>query len=436
MGSGISSSGANSITKRYREDFLIGKGGSGSVFLAKDLRTKTEVALKKVDLKHRNSSDLATIDICVNELECFKRISSFPFIVRLHSAYRINSSCYFALDYLGGGDLRRFIRLNGPLEEKTSAYVIACIGAALHHMHSLGVIHRDIKPENIVFDLFGRPYLTDFGISCLSSAENPIPISSSSSGTLMYLAPEVLTPTKYHSHQADFWSLGVIAYELIFQHHPFLAHCPPSIIQFSANEYSSMWTQLHSQATSSPFIDFKSIHQLARHSRFIDNQDNNILPFPNLKIDLNEDGTTPESLQIPLPHTDDDFRSLINGLLDVRIPQRLGNVRNFSEFSHHPVFEKNGIIFHQLHRITAPPLLQSSMIPLSRPRLSPASVQDPFSSFSHESMESNPQLSNLIEQKLSKFHFIVPPESQSQPLSVILFQKNSQAMTKGSTEWS
>jgi serine/threonine protein kinase len=416
MGSGISTSSSETLAKRYRianEDFLIGEGGSSSVLIAKDLQTNIEVALKKVNLRH-GRFDSSTLDVLFNELNCFKRIGSAPFIVQLHSAYRIKSSCYFALEYLGGGDLRRFLRLNDSLQEDTAAYVIASIGSALHHMHCIGIIHRDVKPENIVFDLMGRPYLTDFGVSCLSTSENPIPISSSSSGTLMYLAPEVLTPINHHSHQADFWSLGMIAYEIMFEHRPFAKHCPPSFIQFSVNEYAPMWNHLLKLSTSSPCVDFKAIHE---HSlqEYNESNANGILHFPNLNIYLNEDGTTPSSLQVPLPQSSsktftNEFRSLISGLLDVRIPQRLGNLSNFSNFADHVAFVKHKLLFSQLHLMSPPASLQS--VAVSHSRRSP-SFHDTFSSsFSPSPSPSSELLEaqdfSLIEEKLSKFHFVSP----------------------------
>lgn len=204
----------------------------------------------KNNIKNKNNNNNIINKNNNNNINNFNNFNH-NFIVTLHSAFRHQSCCYLVMDCMSGGDLRHFLKINGPLNEQSVIYIVSCVGSALFHCHSRGVLHRDIKPENIGLDVLGRPYLMDFGISVVSSLENPIPLCESSSGTLPYLAPEVLSSGNCHSYQADYWSLGVMAYELLFNCRPFSRHCPLHSIQFVSNEYGRMWMELKKSLHSS-----------------------------------------------------------------------------------------------------------------------------------------------------------------------------------------
>ena len=317
------------------------------------------------------------------------------------------------MDCLGGGDLRHFLRINGALSEQSVMYIVGCIGSALHHMHERGVLHRDVKPENIGLDILGRPYLTDFGIAVVSSASNPIPICESSSGTLPYLAPEVLAPGNYHSYQADYWSLGVMGYELLFKCRPFGRRCPLLWIQFVANEYGWMWEELSkltmssnaesilppSSPPSSPslFTKFDFSHSSPLDWR---------IPFPELKnLYLNEDNSFPMSLTDVIPDLEtnrtisEECKCLLSGLLDIRIPHRLGNVSKYSEFSQHPSFS-----LLDLSSSSPSPLstLLQSHVPSIPPSLPSLCDEDEDSSHCISSF------SVPLQKKLSEFYYLNP----------------------------
>jgi serine/threonine protein kinase len=376
------------LKSRYRANHMIGCGTFSWVMHATDTFSKGPVALKRVDLNASPTiSPMKAAEIAIAELDAFKRVGRFgpcPFIVNLHSAYHTKTSCFLAMDYLGGGDLRRLLKMHRSMSEDCVAYLVGCIGSALHHLHSRGVIHRDLKPENIAFDLLGRPHLTDFGISVVSTDENPLPICSSSSGTLLYLAPEVLTPSNRHSHQSDFWSLGVIAYELAVHQRPFEKHCPPSFIQFSSNEYSSMWTSLELAKSSATNLDFEKTHEASGNLSHISHSS-----------ELNEDGSVPDSLQVTLPsQLSDEMRAMLNGLLDVRVPQRLGSISRFSLFSDHPLFFKINIVLSHISSLVSPFVLLIEPLPL-------------FANHTFfEDFES--PLPTQVEKKLSDYHFRSP----------------------------
>jgi serine/threonine protein kinase len=378
---------------KYQINYRIGRGVSSCVAHATDKANGGYVALKRINLT--TISTLFSLEqlaeLSMNELRTFKRVGTHPFVVSLHAAFHSHSSCYLAMDYLGGRDLRRYLKKQGRLDEKCVTYIIGCIGSALHHLHCQGVVHRDLKPENIAFDLMGRPYLTDFGISVVSSEGNPIPICNSSSGTMVYMAPETLTPTHLHSHQSDFWSLGVLAYELLFQQRPFNEHCPIPFVQFCADEYSPMWTNLVSLPIASPLIDFETT--------FIESKQQLVVNKSHREaVDL-------DSFLVPFPENIDpisvseEFSSMLNGLLNVRIHERLGNVNKYSQFSDHPLFRKHQFVLSQLHRIFSP--LSSSMeehYPSSASILGAVEFDD----------EADLPFSDDLREILSEFHFLRP----------------------------
>jgi serine/threonine protein kinase len=339
-----------------------------------------------------SKSDLDSLKTILNELKVFQAIETVPFTVKLFSAFRYSLNCYFVMECLSGGDLRNLLRRHGPLNESTVAYLVGCIGSALHHIHERGVIHRDIKPENIGINSLGRPCLTDFGISMVATVDNPVPLNTSSSGTLPYLAPEVLGPGNCHSYQADYWSLGIMTYELLFKHRPFDRHCPLSSIQFVANEYGWMWSDLlhrsrhpfssSSSSAAAPGVAGAAQDMLSPSVNFeaISRPDDWVRPFPDCQLLLSDDGLPPSSLiavhedTVPFDNAlqcSDEMRSLLNGLLDVRIPLRLGSLSRYcAEFEGHPCFKKYGYDIPFLPTLDSPLSHSSFQFPQPTARLS------------------------------------------------------------------
>ena len=144
---------------------------------------------------------------------------SHPFIVKLHYAFQTEGKVYLVLDFLRGGDL--FTRLSKEVmfTERDVQFYLAELALALDHLHALGIVYRDLKPENILLDTDGHIALTDFGLS-----KESVPTQDSKTfsfcGTVEYMSPEVVS-RKGHSHVADWWSFGVLAFEMITGHLPF-----------------------------------------------------------------------------------------------------------------------------------------------------------------------------------------------------------------------
>ena len=155
---------------------------------------------------------------CKIERTILEKLKS-PFVVQLHYAFQTPDKVYFIVDYMHGGDLFLHLRKDHKFKESRAKFYIAQWILALKDMHKLGIIYRDLKLENIMLDKDGNIKLTDFGLSKLGIKNNQDK-AYSFVGTPEYLAPEIIKGSG-HSHQADWWSLGAIFYEMITGVSPF-----------------------------------------------------------------------------------------------------------------------------------------------------------------------------------------------------------------------
>src|ERR1700712_2999345 len=126
---------------------------------------------------------------------------------------------YIVVDLMTGGDLRFHISRKTFTEEAVRFW-IAELGCALRYVHGQGIVHRDVKPDNVLLDNEGHVHLADFNVASDLTPNKPL---TSKSGTLAYLAPEVYMGRGYYS-EVDWWSLGVLFYECIYNKRPFEAN--------------------------------------------------------------------------------------------------------------------------------------------------------------------------------------------------------------------
>ncbi|KAL5699611.1 non-specific serine/threonine protein kinase [Ranunculus cassubicifolius] len=238
------------------EDFEIikpiSRGAFGRVFLARKRATGDLFAikvLKKADMIRKNAveSILAERNILITVRN--------PFVVRFFYSFTCRENLYLVMEYLNGGDLYSLLRNLGCLEEDMARIYIAELVLALEYLHSLNVIHRDLKPDNLLIAHNGHIKLTDFGLSKVGlinstddlsgpanntafMEEEPKSIEQaqkreqrqkqSAVGTPDYLAPEILLGMG-HGATADWWSVGVILFELLVGIPPFNAEHPQQI---------------------------------------------------------------------------------------------------------------------------------------------------------------------------------------------------------------
>lgn len=195
---------------------VLGQGSFGKVFLVKKITGPDSgtlyamKVLKKATLKVRDRMRTKMERDILAEV-------SHPFIVKLQYAFQTEGKLYLILDFLKGGDL--FTRLSKEVmfTEDDVKFYLAELALALDHLHNLGIIYRDLKPENILLDADGHIRLTDFGLSKEALSDQK---TYSFCGTVEYMAPEVIN-RKGHTTAADWWSFGVLMFEMLTGALPF-----------------------------------------------------------------------------------------------------------------------------------------------------------------------------------------------------------------------
>eukprot|EP00073_Rattus_norvegicus_P041898 XP_008771566.1 PREDICTED: ribosomal protein S6 kinase alpha-6 isoform X2 [Rattus norvegicus] len=196
---------------------VLGQGSFGKVFL---VRKKTGPdAGQLYAMKVLRKASLKVRDRVRTKMERDILVEvNHPFIVKLHYAFQTEGKLYLILDFLRGGDV--FTRLSKEVlfTEEDVKFYLAELALALDHLHRLGIVYRDLKPENILLDEIGHIKLTDFGLSKESVDQEKKAYSFC--GTVEYMAPEVVN-RRGHSQSADWWSYGVLMFEMLTGTLPF-----------------------------------------------------------------------------------------------------------------------------------------------------------------------------------------------------------------------
>ncbi|KAG4079995.1 hypothetical protein HA402_006307 [Bradysia odoriphaga] len=148
-----------------------------------------------------------------------------PFLVNLWFSFQDEEDLFMVSDLLPGGDLRYHLQQQVEFCEASVVLLVCELGSALDYLQTQRVVHRDIKPDNILFDERGHAHLTDFNIATRLPRDG---LACSMSGTKPYMAPEVflcaLDEIAGYSYPVDWWSLGVVAYEMRTGIRPFIVH--------------------------------------------------------------------------------------------------------------------------------------------------------------------------------------------------------------------
>ena len=193
----------------------LGRGGMGAVYRAQEASVNRIVALKV--LSPHLQEDPSAITRFRREAEIVARLDH-PGIVKIWNASLTEPPFYIAMEFLGGGSLRRRLTHGVlPLDEAVAITHQLC--GALDHVHSRNVVHRDVKSGNILLDGHGRAVLTDFGIM-RAGEHTHLTMTGAAFGTPDYMSPEQAKGLPL-DHRSDLYSLGVVCYEMLTGSVPF-----------------------------------------------------------------------------------------------------------------------------------------------------------------------------------------------------------------------
>ncbi|XP_031619538.1 serine/threonine-protein kinase 32A [Contarinia nasturtii] len=200
----------------------IGKGSFGKVCIVQKRDSGRLFAMKYVSRGVLDGK--GALGGVIKEVELLSSLEH-PFLVNLWFSFQDEEDLFMVCDLLTGGDLRYHLMQQVEFCEKSVSLLVCELGSALEYLRHQRVIHRDLKPDNILLDEEGHAHLTDFNIATRLQSDG---FACSMSGTKPYIAPEIfmvaLDEMAGYSYPVDWWSLGIVAYEMRAGSRPFVIH--------------------------------------------------------------------------------------------------------------------------------------------------------------------------------------------------------------------
>ncbi|EFA00152.1 3-phosphoinositide-dependent protein kinase 1 [Tribolium castaneum] len=217
------------VRKRTSADFVFGKvigeGSFSTVYLAKDVHTSREFAIKVLEKRHiirEKKTEYVTREKKVLQILG----SSCKYFVHLYYTFQDTDRLYFVLTYAKNGELLQQINKDGAFSLECTKYYAAELVLALEYLKLKGIVHRDLKPENVLFDENWHILIIDFGSAKIlgedksSDEESQKRRKYSFVGTAQYVSPEILNDDE-STCASDLWALGCIIYQMLTGQMPF-----------------------------------------------------------------------------------------------------------------------------------------------------------------------------------------------------------------------
>jgi serine/threonine-protein kinase len=211
---------------RYRVLGVIGAGGMGSVYRARDLELEDDVALKM--LLPALMTDSTLVERFKQEIRLARRITH-PNVVRTHDLGEWEGIYFLTMELVEGMTVRDLIDSRGQLGVSATLAIGTQLAEALGVAHAQGVVHRDIKPQNLLLDQEGVLKVMDFGVARLAERKSTLTEAGLVVGTPAYMAPEQLLAETVDA-RSDLYAAGVVLYECLTGQLPFDADSPISLI--------------------------------------------------------------------------------------------------------------------------------------------------------------------------------------------------------------
>ncbi len=200
---------------RYEIIRILGHGGFGTVYLARDQELERDVAIKVWHAQEEDAEDL------LREARTVAGLEEHPNIVSVYDVGRTDDGdCYVVLEYVEGTTLADELKSSGRLPCDRAAEVLLQVTAAIQHAHATGLVHRDLKPANVLLDSDGNAQVADFGLAVDEQTQRDRKYEIA--GTPAYMAPEQVRGEAHRMDgRSDIWALGVMLYETLTGSRPF-----------------------------------------------------------------------------------------------------------------------------------------------------------------------------------------------------------------------
>ena len=203
---------------RYEVLQLLGEGGMGAVYKAKDRELDRFVALKVI--RRDLASNAAIVARFKQELLLAHQVTHKN-VIRIYDLADADGVKFITMEFIEGADLRRLLMERGKFTPEEAVETIRQTCFALYAAHTVGVIHRDLKPQNIMRDLQGRTLVMDFGLA-RSIESDGMTNTGALVGTMEYMSPEQAVG-KELDQRSDIFALGLVFFELLTGNTPYKA---------------------------------------------------------------------------------------------------------------------------------------------------------------------------------------------------------------------
>lgn len=218
---------------------LLGRGGMGTVYKARQIEIDRTVAVKMISRPSGQDPELT--ERFLREAKALAKLSHGN-IVSIYDFGEIKGHCYFIMEYVEGRNLQDRIDC-GNLKPEQILQIARDLCDALVYAHDKGIVHRDIKPSNILIDDNNNVKIADFGLAKIikpDPATADLTITDQTMGTLYYMAPEQRTNPKTADHRIDIYALGVLIYEMLTGELPIGNFDPPSVKSGCSRTFDNM----------------------------------------------------------------------------------------------------------------------------------------------------------------------------------------------------